>query len=54
VISVGAHNTYGHPAPDVVARLLQHHVTTLRTDRLGSITFITDGQRGQFQFSRHH
>ncbi len=53
VISVGAHNTYGHPAPEVVARLLQHHVTTLRTDQLGTITFTTDGHRGQFEFRRH-
>ena len=53
VISVGAHNTYGHPAPEVVARLLQHHVMTLRTDRLGTITFTTDGHSGQFQFRRH-
>ncbi|HSD30935.1 MAG TPA: DNA internalization-related competence protein ComEC/Rec2, partial [Gemmatimonadales bacterium] len=45
VISVGAHNTYGHPAPEVLARLLQHHVTTLRTDQLGTITFTTDGHR---------
>ena len=53
VISVGAHNTYGHPAPEVVARLLHHHVTTLRTDQLGTITFTTDGHSGQFQFRRH-
>jgi competence protein ComEC len=53
VISVGAHNTYGHPAPEVVARLLHHHVTTFRTDQLGTITFTTDGHRGQFEFRRH-
>jgi competence protein ComEC len=54
VISVGAHNTYGHPAPEVVARLLQHHVTTLRTDQLGTITFTTDGHRALIDFRRHH
>jgi competence protein ComEC len=53
VISVGAHNTYGHPAPEVLARLVQHHVTTLRTDQLGTITFTTDGHRGKFEFRRH-
>lgn len=53
VISVGAHNTYGHPAPEVVARLLQHHITTLRTDQLGTITYTTDGHSGQFRFRRH-
>jgi competence protein ComEC len=54
VISVGAHNTYGHPAPEVLARLLLHHVTTLRTDQLGTITFTTDGHRALFDFRRHH
>ncbi len=54
VISVGAHNTYGHPAPEVLARLLQHHVTTLRTDQLGTITFTTDGHRALIDFRRHH
>jgi competence protein ComEC len=54
VISVGAHNTYGHPAPEVLARLLHHHVTTLRTDQLGTITFTTDGHRVHIDFRRHH
>ena len=53
VISVGAHNTYGHPAPEVVARLLHHHIMTLRTDQLGTITYTTDGHSGQFRFRRH-
>jgi len=54
VISVGAHNTYGHPTPEVLERLGRHHVETLRTDRLGTITFTTDGHRGQLEFRRHH
>jgi len=45
VISVGAHNTYGHPAPDVVARLVAHGVQVHRTDREGTITLESDGQR---------
>jgi competence protein ComEC len=53
VISVGTHNTYGHPAPAVLARLLQHQVTTLRTDRLGTITFTSDGHHAQRDFRRH-
>jgi len=53
VISVGARNTYGHPAPAVLARLARHHVKTLRTDQLGTITFTTDGHRGHFEFLRH-
>src|SRR5437016_2754407 len=43
VISVGRHNNYGHPAPDVLARLARHGVTIFRTDQSGTITFSTDG-----------
>jgi competence protein ComEC len=53
VISVGAHNDYGHPAPEVVARLVQHHIAVARTDQLGTITFTSDGQRAHFDFSHH-
>jgi len=45
VISVGARNTYGHPAPEVVARLVAHGVQVHRTDREGTITLESDGQR---------
>jgi len=45
VISVGARNTYGHPAPEVVARLAAHGVHVHRTDREGTITLESDGQR---------
>jgi competence protein ComEC len=45
VISVGARNTYGHPAPVVVARLAAHGVQVHRTDREGTITLESDGQR---------
>lgn len=54
VISVGAHNTYGHPAPDVVARLGRHGITVLRTDQAGTITFATDGQRESIDGSHDH
>jgi competence protein ComEC len=47
VISVGRHNTYGHPAPEVVARLARHGIAIWRTDRDGTITFTTNGQREQ-------
>jgi competence protein ComEC len=43
VISVGRHNRYGHPAPEVVARLVQHGIALYRTDESGTITFSTDG-----------
>jgi competence protein ComEC len=46
VISVGADNLAGHPAPEVLERLLQQGgVTVLRTDQLGTVEFSTDGQR---------
>ncbi len=44
VISVGRHNNYGHPAPEVVARLVGHGIKVFRTDRDGTITFTTDGE----------
>ena len=39
VISVGAKNRYGHPAPETLDRLREHGVTVLRTDQRGTITF---------------
>ena len=39
VISVGAKNRYGHPAPETLARLRAHGVTVVRTDERGTITF---------------
>jgi competence protein ComEC len=44
VISVGQ-NTYGHPAPETLARLLRHQISIMRTDRDGPVTIHTDGQR---------
>ena len=44
VISVGAHNRYGHPAPEVVARLKARGITVLRTDERGTITFTVSKQ----------
>ena len=40
VISVGRHNTFGHPREEVLARLQAAHVTTFRTDRAGAETFL--------------
>jgi competence protein ComEC len=45
VVSVGEGNLYNHPHPDVLARLREYHVTTLRTDRAGLTCFRTDGNR---------
>ena len=45
VISAGAGNRFGHPATTVVDRLTQLGVAILRTDQMGRIELITDGQR---------
>jgi competence protein ComEC len=43
VISVGAGNSYGHPADRTLAELRTHGVPTLRTDRQGEIDIEADG-----------
>lgn len=43
VIQVGAENTFGHPHPDVLARLAG--IDVLRTDQRGRIEVISDGRR---------
>jgi competence protein ComEC len=37
VVSVGAGNQYGHPAPSTMARLRAHAQTVLRTDQVGTV-----------------
>jgi len=39
VVSVGAHNTYGHPTIETLRRLAAARCTIIRTDRLGDIFF---------------
>jgi competence protein ComEC len=53
VISVGARNTYGHPAPEVLARLAARGVRVYRTDRSGTITLESDGRRVRIDGSHH-
>ncbi len=43
VISVGASNPFGHPAPTVVERYKQDGIRLLRTDRDGAVTVLADG-----------
>ncbi len=45
LISAGFENSYGHPHPTVVQRLIDHHAEVLRTDLDGLITIRTDGRR---------
>ncbi len=44
VISVGAHNSYGHPTPGTLATLAAHGIRTMRTDEDGTVTI--DVERG--------
>ena len=45
IISLGYNNRYGHPHREVVDRLNSHNVRIYRTDQLGTIRMITDGER---------
>jgi competence protein ComEC len=45
VISVGAHNPFGYPRPEVLARLESLGVATFRTDAHGAVSFYLDGRR---------
>ena len=44
LVSVGAHNAYGHPSPDVLQALRDSGAQVLRTDRVGTIVVSTDGR----------
>jgi competence protein ComEC len=44
VVSVGARNVYGHPAPAVLERLAATGARIYRTDRDGAIIVETDGR----------
>ena len=47
IISVGGNNTFGHPSPEVVERLVDRlsEEKVYRTDKKGTIEFITNGKR---------
>jgi competence protein ComEC len=44
VVSVGARNPYGHPAPATIDRLVAHRAEVFRTDRNGSVEVDLDGR----------
>jgi competence protein ComEC len=44
LISAGAGNMFGHPAPDVIARLTSSGIHTFRTDRHGAVIVESDGR----------
>lgn len=45
VISVGADNRYNHPSPELLQRVRDVGAAVLRTDQLGAIELISDGQQ---------
>jgi len=45
VVSVGAENRVGHPSPTVLERLDVAGASVLRTDEMGTIELVTDGER---------
>lgn len=45
VISVGAHNTYGHPTKEILDRLTRYQIPILRTDTHGTIILKSDGHK---------
>jgi len=44
LISVGAHNTYGHPAPQTLSTLQSLGIPVLRTDQIGTIVCTSDSK----------
>jgi competence protein ComEC len=47
VVSLGANNLFGHPAPEVVRRFADVGTRVFRTDRHGAIAIETDGRRAR-------
>jgi competence protein ComEC len=45
VISVGSKNMWGFPAPEILKMLTDNNVTVLRTDKMGDVEVITDGEK---------
>ncbi len=43
-ISVGEHNSYGHPAPNTLSSLQNAGATIYRTDKEGTLRLISDGK----------
>ena len=54
VISVGVHNPFKHPRPEVLARLQALHIRSYRTDLDGAVTFYLDGKSVSVQTRALH
>ncbi|MBA7483426.1 ComE operon protein 3 [subsurface metagenome] len=44
IISVGGHNPFGHPNPEILKRYQNLEIKVYRTDKNGAITITTDGK----------
>lgn len=53
VISVGANNSYNHPAPETVSKWQSVGAEVLRTDLLGNICFLGDGEKLSYKTDRN-
>jgi len=53
LISVGADNDYGHPAPETLRRLRERGISTYRTDLDGSVEVRLDGRSVGGRTERH-
>ncbi|MBS2969765.1 DNA internalization-related competence protein ComEC/Rec2 [Metabacillus sp. KIGAM252] len=49
IISAGRKNRYGHPHQEILTRLKEKGVETLRTDTEGTIQFLFNGETGTFR-----
>lgn len=45
ILSVGKKNKYGHPSPEVIKKLVSSGSQIIRTDEVGTIELVTNGQR---------
>jgi competence protein ComEC len=54
VISAGFENSFGHPHPSVLARLVERHSAVLRTDQDGLVTVRSDGRKLWFDSMLWH
>jgi len=52
IVSVGAVNPYGHPAPETLARIEAHGARLYRTDRNGTVEATLDGRTLAIQAER--
>lgn len=50
IVSAGVKNSYGHPHPEVVRRLVESGTNLLRTDQLGSIIMFLESSRVRWRF----